>query len=352
MRTRVKHYHELTSIKRERTLPLDGDVLVRRMQKVSPTDVIVSARMAPEFLLIDIAQGLRVSPEKADELLQRRSGEELVKGDLIAGPVGIFNRVIRAAQPGQIKIAGEGKVLYEIESPAFELQSGMEGTITNIIPERGAIIETRGALVQGVWGNGKITYGIMQQVSNNPLQELIPEQLNIGFRGIIITAGFCRNPNVLEAAGNIPVKGLILGSMSSALIPLAKMADYPILVIDGFGTKPMNRAAQRIITANMDKNVALNAQEYDPFQGTFPEVIISHNTQSDPNQPSETSPLKAGKRVIIVNGLLASKTGKIEALPSRKRSLPSGISTQVASVRLSGDELVDVPLDNLEIIED
>lgn len=352
MRSRVKHFHELTSIKRERVLPLAGDVMVRRMQKVSPTDVIVSARMAPEFLLIDVAQGLRVPPEKADELLQRRSGEELVKGDLIAGPVGIFNRVIRAAQSGQIKIAGEGKVLYEIESPTYELQSGMEGTVTNIIPERGAIIETRGALVQGVWGNGKITYGIMQQISNDLLQELVPEQLNIGHRGIIIAAGFLRNPNVLEAAGNIPIKGLILGSISSTLIPLAKMADYPILIIDGFGTKPMNRAAQRIITVNKDKNVALNAQEYNPFQGTFPEVIISHTTQSDPDRPPETSSLKAGKRVIIVNGLLASKTGKIESIPSRKRSLPSGISAQVASIRLSGDELVDVPLDNLEIIED
>lgn len=352
MTTKVKHFHELTSIKRERVLPVAGDVMVRRMQKVAPNDVIVAARMAPEFLLIDVAQGLRVPPSKADELLQRRSGEELVKGDLIAGPVGIFNRVIRAAQSGQIKIAGEGKVLYEIESAIYELQAGMEGTITNIIPERGAIIETRGALVQGVWGNGKITYGIMQQISNDMLQELVPEQLNIGFRGIIIAAGFCRNPNVLEAAGNIPVKGLILGSMSSALIPLAKMADYPILVIDGFGTKPINRAAQNIITANKDKNVALNAQEYDPFKGNFPEVIISHTTQSDPERPLETDALKAGKRVIIVNGLLASRTGKIEEIISKKRTLPSGISTQVASVSLSGDQLVEVPLINLEIIKD
>ena len=351
MTTKIKHYHELTSIKRERVLPVPGDVLVRRMQKVSPTDVIVVASMAPEFVLIDVAQGLRVTPIKADELLQRRSGEELVKGDIIAGPVGVFKRVIRAPQSGRVKIAGEGKVLYEIESPVFELQAGMEGTVTNIIPERGAIIETRGALVQGVWGNGKITYGIIQPVSSDLLQELVPEQLNIGFRGAIITAGFLRNPNVLEAAGSIPIKGLVLGSMSSNLIPQAKKADFPIMVIDGFGRKPLNKAAERVLIANKDKNVALNAQLYDPFQGNYPEVIISQTTKSNPDLPPETDTLKAGKTVIIVNGLLSSRIGKIEGILPQKRILPSGISTRVASVNLGGDEMVEIPLTNLEVIE-
>ena len=352
MITRVKHYHELTSIKRERVLPVPGEVLVRRMQKVAPTDVIVVAPMAPEFILFDIAQGLRVPPAKADELLLRRSGEELVKGDIIAGPVGMLKRVIRAPRSGLVKIAGEGKVLFEVESPTYELQSGMEGTVTNIIPERGAIIETRGALVQGIWGNDKITYGIMQPVSSDLLQELVPEQLNIGFRGTIITAGFCRNPNVLEAASNIPIKGLILGRMSSALIPLAKAADFPIMVIDGFGAKPMNRVAEKIIISNKDKNVALNAQIYDPFMGNYPELIISHTTIADLDTPIETDTLKAGKKVIINNGLLASRIGKIEGILPQKRTLPSGISTRVASVSLGGGEITEIPLTNMEIIEE
>jgi len=350
MITKVKQYHELTSIKRERVLPVAGDVLVRRMQKVAPNDVIVVAPLAPEFILIDIAQGLRVSPSKADELLQRQAGEELVKGDIIAGPVGIFKRVVRAPQAGRVKIAGEGKVLFEVDAPAYELQAGMEGTVTNIIPERGAIIETRGALVQGIWGNGKITYGILQPVSSDLLQELVPEQLNIGFRGTIISAGFCRNPNVLETAGNIPIRGMILGSMSSALIPLAKSADFPIMLIDGFGNKPMNRAAESILIANKDKNIALNAQVYDPFQGNYPEVIITQLTKSDPDLPPTTDSLKTGKKVIIVNGLLASRIGKIEEILPHKRILPSGISTRVASVILSGEEVVEIPLTNLEII--
>jgi hypothetical protein len=351
MTYKVKQYHALTSIKRERILPVAGSVLVRRMQKVSPTDVIVVAPMAPEYILLDIARGLNVTPDRADELLQREAGEDLAKGDIIAGPVGVLQRVIRAPQNGQIRIAGEGKVLFEVASAPFELQAGMEGTVTNVIPERGAIIESRGSLVQGVWGNGKITYGVIQPVSNDLLKELVPEQLNISFRGTIITAGFVRNPEVLEVAGSIPIKGMILGSMSSSLIPAAKKADFPIMLVDGFGTAPMNRVAENILIANKDKNVALNAQKCDPFLGNFPEVIINQSTNRDLEDPRETESLRAGKQVIIINGPLATRIGKVESIFSKKKTLPSGIDAQVAELILSNEEKAEVPLTNLEIIK-
>lgn len=348
---KVKQIHAMISIKRERVLPVPGHVLVRRMQKVAPTDVIVVAPMTPRFILLDIAQGLNVTPARADELLQRQSGDELVKGDVIAGPVGIFKRVIRAPDPGIIKIAGEGKVLYEISSPDHELQAGMDGTVTNIIPERGAIIETKGALIQGVWGNGRIAYGVVQPVSNDLLQELVPEQLNIGYRGVIITAGYCRNPDVLEAAGNIPVKGLILGTISSDLIPLANSVDYPIMVVDGFGDHPMNRAAEEILVANKDRNIALNAQRLDPFLGNYPEVIISQTAHADTELPSEAETLRAGKKVIIINGPNKNKIGKIEIILPRKQKLASGIETKVAEVSFPNDQRAAVPLNNLEIMK-
>jgi hypothetical protein len=350
MLTKIRHIHGHTNIKRERVLPVAGQVLVRRMQKVGPADVVVVAALTPQFMLLDIAQGLNVSSAKADELLQREPGDDLVKGDVIAGPVGLFQRVVRATHPGQIRIAGEGKVLYEVSSPAFELQAGMEGTVTNIIPERGAIIETNGALIQGVWGNGKVTYGVIQPVSSDLLQELVPEQINIGFRGAIIIAGYCRNPDVLEAARGVPIKGLVLGSMEAELLPQARSMDYPILVVDGFGEKPMNRVAEAILSANKDKNVALNAQPYHPQKGEFPELIISLSSKTDSDVPEEAQSVKKGNKVIITNGPEVSSIGTIEAFYPGKYKLPNGIETHLAVVALPNEKRLAVPLTNLEII--
>ncbi|MCJ7718072.1 MAG: hypothetical protein MUO54_16345 [Anaerolineales bacterium] len=351
MLSKVRHIHALTSIRRERVLPQAGHVLVRRLQKVTPTDVIVIASLNPKYILFEIALGLNVTPVRADELLQRRAGDDLTKGDVIAGPVGLFQRVIRAPQSGVVRIAGEGKVLFEISSPPFELQAGMEGTVTNIIPERGAIIETRGALIQGVWGNGNITYGVMQPVSNNLNQELLAEQINISFRGAILAAGYCSKPDVLKIAATIPIKGLVLGSISSDLLQTAQAMKYPILVIDGFGTKPMNSEAEEILVANKDRNVALNAQVYDPFTGKVPEIIISQPNQPEPELPIESESLVSGKRVIIVNGSQAPQIGKIDLIHSRKKVLPSGIETRTAEVIFGNEKRATISLTNFEILK-
>jgi len=352
MLSKVKHIHKLINIRRERVLPIEGHVMVRRMQKVAPTDVIVIAPLNPKYILLEIAHGLNVTPARADELLQRRAGDELAKGDIIAGPVGLFQRVIRAPHSGLVRIAGEGKVLFEISSPPLELQAGIEGTITNIIPERGAIIETRGALIQGIWGNGNITYGVVQPVSNNLNQELLADQINIGFRGTILAAGYCSNPNVLEVAATIPIKGLVLGSISSAVLPTAKSMNYPILVIDGFGTKPMNTAAEEILVANKDRNVVLHAQVYDPWSGKYPEIIISQPNQPEPNLPIESEPLSSGKRVIIVNGSQSPQIGTIDFIHSRIKVLSSGIETRAAEVTYGNEKRATIPLSNVEILRE
>jgi hypothetical protein len=258
--------------------------------------------------------------------------------------------VIRAPFPGQIRIAGEGKVLYEVNTPDHELQAGLEGTVTNIIPDRGAIIETQGAFIQGVWGNGKIAYGVIQSVSNDLLQELVVEQLNISFRGTIITAGFCKDPEVLQTAASLPIKGLILGSMTADLIPRANSMDYPIMVIDGFGDRPMNKAAENVLAANKDKNVALNTQMFDPFNGVFPEVVISHSGKSDSSLPTEAETLRPGKRVIIINGTEKNQVGTIETIHLNKKKLSNDIETYVAVVELANDRRASIPLTNLEIL--
>ena len=158
--------------------------------------------------------------------------------------------------------------------------------------------------------------------------------------------------DLLEAAGIVPVKGLILGSMSANLIPLAKKMDYPIMIVDGFRETPMNKAAEKILIENKDKNIALNAQELDTFQGKFPEGIISQSSTTEPELPSEDETLKAGKKVIIINGPQAPQIGEIEKIISGKQVLSSGVETQLAEVTLANDKSTIIPLTNLEIIND
>ena len=347
----TKHILPRTNIRRERILPQLGRVVARRMQKVVPTDVVAEANLEPEHIMIDLTQGLNVSPAKANDLLQRQAGDVLSKGDVIAGPVGLFQRVVRAPADCEVKIAGEGKVLLEKDTPSYQLLAGMKGTVTNIIPERGVIIETVGALIQGVWGNGKIAHGVMQRLSKDLEGEVQAKQVDISFRGAIAIGGYCKDPEFFSTAASIPIKGLILGSMSSALIPAARKMEYPIIIIDGFGQKPMNTLASRLLITNEEKEISLNAQEYNRTTGKYPEAIISLPSPDNFDVPKDTDEFSVGKKVYVDSGPYATRIGTIEVIPLKTYTFASGIQTQAAEIALDGNERAWIPLKNLEIIE-
>jgi hypothetical protein len=80
MLAQVTHILPLTSIRRERTLPVSGKVVVRSGQTVSATDIIVEADLHPQHRLIDVGQGLGLPNTKIDRYIQVKAGYQLTKG--------------------------------------------------------------------------------------------------------------------------------------------------------------------------------------------------------------------------------------------------------------------------------
>ena len=149
------HILPLTTIVRERTLPVAGKVNARVNQRVNPTDVIAEANFAREHVLLDVARSFGVSAIAADKMIRVNEGDRLTEGALVAEKRGIFARTIRAPRAGRVMVAGGGQVLMEVGDTRVELRAGLPGMVTQVIAERGVVIRTAGALVQGVWGNGR-----------------------------------------------------------------------------------------------------------------------------------------------------------------------------------------------------
>ena len=98
----------------------------------------------------------------------------------------------------------------------------------------------------------------------------------------MIIAGQCKDAETLEAAAELPVRGLILSSLFPSLLPLAREMRYPIILTDGFGSMPMNSAAYRLLTTNIKREATLNAETFDRYRGGRPEVIIPLPVSSEP----------------------------------------------------------------------
>jgi len=202
----VRHILPVTTIRRERLLPMPGRVVVRRGQKLNPGDAIAEAHLAPEHILLDVERGLGLRASEIDEYVQREAGELVSEGDIISGPVGMARRVVRAPHSGRVILIRDGKVLLEIDSPPFVLRAGLPGVVSALIPDRGAIIDGTGALIQGVWGNGRVDYGLLHVLAKTAEDLLTPDHLDETMRGSVILAGFCGEAEVFKAAGELPLR--------------------------------------------------------------------------------------------------------------------------------------------------
>jgi hypothetical protein len=347
----VTHILPLTTIRRERMLPVPGRVVVRKGQKVVSTDVIAEAKLNPEHLLLDISRGLGLPEEEADRHLHCKAGMQVNEGDVLAGPVGFTKRVVRAPRNGKVIVVGSGQVMLQLDSPPDELRAGIPGTVTALVDERGAVIETTGALIQGVWGNGRVDYGLMYVLLQSPDETLTPDRLDVSMRGSVVLGGHCDDVEVLRAAAGLPVRGLILASMDAALLPYALRARFPVILLEGFGKIPLNAAAYRLLTTNERRDVALNAEPWDRYRGIRPEVIIPLPAAGELPLPQDGGTYEAGQQVRVVQSAHHGAIGKIEALPPGPILLQNGIKARCAEIQLESGDKVVIPLTNLEVLK-
>ena len=346
----VNHILPLTTIERERALPVSGNVIAKLNQKVSSTDVIAEATWSREHLLIDVARGLSISANAADRLIRVKVNDKVAEGAEIAIGKGVMARTIRAPRGGRVVAVGGGQVLMETGDASIQLRAGIPGTIVQIIPNRGALIRTVGALIQGTWGNGRIETGLLFNLTENPADVLTASRLDVSLRGSIILAGIIRDAETLRTAAELPVRGLILSSISPGLLSAAQQLRFPILAIDGFGQVPMNSAAYKLLTTNAKRDVTINAEAFNRYTGARPEVIIPLPVSQEPPPPTDVDTLETGQTVRLRRSPHAGEIGTLTKLHPGMSSLPSGLRAPAGDVKLENGEQILVPLVNLEIV--
>ena len=346
----VLHVLPLATIIRERTLPVAGKVNVHVNQRVNPTDVIAEASFAREHVLLDVARTFGVSATAADKMIRVKEGDRLAQGALVAEGRGLFARSIKAPRAGRVMIAGGGQVLMEVGDTRVELRAGLPGVVTQVLPERGVVIRTAGALIQGVWGNGRIDNGLMVSLLEKPDDVLNASRLDVSLRGSVILGGHVRDLETLKAAAELPVRGLILSSLLSPLIVSAYQMRYPVILTDGFGAMPMNSAAFRLLTTNNKREATVNAEHFDRYSGNRPEVIIPLPVSTEPPEPNNFEAFSVGQTVRLRRPPNAGMIGSLSSLPAGLSTLLTGLRAPAAEIKLENGETLLVPLVNLEVV--
>lgn len=348
----VIHILPLATVVRERNLPVPGQVVVHLDQKVSPTDVVAETKFSQQHDLVDVARQLDLASDEADVLIRCREGDAVSDGQVIARGSGLIPRLVKVPRAGKVLKIANGSVLIEINSPLFKVLAGLPGTITRVVSDLGVVITAYGSLIQGVWGNNRVDMGLLlpspQMNSSGDILEA--KHLDMSLRGAILLAGYINDVRSLQAAVDLPLRGLILGSLSSDLLSLALQAPFPIVLTEGFGHHPMNPVAYKLISTNVNRNISLNGSPFNRFNGTRPEVFIPLPVSQPPPQGNDSDELSGGKQVRIRRNPNMFEVGILTSLLPGLTQFPSGLRLPAAEVQLESGQKVKIPLANLEIL--
>ncbi len=346
----VTHVLPLTIIRRTRLLPLPGKVTVRAGQKVSPNDTVAETTLNADYLLIDIARALGLSADKADAALSCHAGDALAQNDILAGPVGVFRRMLRSPRDGKVIVAGGGQVLLELAAKPFALKAGLPGEVVELIPDRGVTIEATGGLVQAAWGNGKSDFGVLNVLVKDAVELLTTKDIDVSMRGGIVMGGHCESEEVIRMAETMSLRGLILVSAAAALAPAMMMTSLPILILEGFGRRTLYPPAHKLLVSADRRDVALLAENGDVYQEARPELVIPGPATSYIAPPPDTAKLEVGSAVRIIRAPAAGAAGTVTALKVGS-VFPGGLKAQAAEVKLDNGSVLNVPVANLEIMQ-
>jgi len=342
----------LTVVRRKRVLPVPGQVLVEIGDRVDPQQIVAEAALPGEFRIVPVARLLSVSPRRAARMMRVKPGDAVEAGQVIAMRRGLSRLAVRSPIAGRVTASGAGRVLIEADSPTLQLPANLYGEVAAVIEGLGAVIVSRGAVVQGVWGNGAEGFGVLRCLVKSPDEPLLAKMVDASCHGAVLVGGAGLEEGVFERAAEMDVRGIVLGGLPAALLARARQTRCAIVATEGIGALPMATPLFRILSTNDGREAAVNGSMRLRAGVVRPEVIVPLPAEATSTSSTTEigAPLAVGMRVRIVRAPHLGATGTVAALPPRARSIETGARVRGAEVDIGLEAPVFVPLANLEVL--
>lgn len=356
-------------VRRTRRLPIKGEVFVKTGDKVEPHQVIAQAMLPGILQTIKLADKMGMEPKDVVEFVKVKPGDPVTKGTLVAEGkkmFGIFKApTVESEYEGTVESVSDitGNLLVREPSIPVSIDAYLKGSVVDVLPEEGAVIETRGAMVQGIFGVGGERLGTIEVRATEPDQILEADMIHDSDAGKILVGGAGFTYSALEKAANSGVVGLVAGGVRDqdlkeflgyeigVAITGTEAIPLSILVTEGFGYLPMAMRTFELLKALQGKVASMNGATQIRAGVIRPELVVPNEAASGqaPVQQSGGE-LKEGTPIRIIREPYFGLLGTVTALPAHLVVLESGTEVRVLRAKLSDGQEVTVPRANVEII--
>jgi hypothetical protein len=363
---------EKTLVRKERRLPLKGEVVVQKGQKVGGEVIVARTSLPGNVTTVNVAGLLGVPAEDIKMMMSKKVNDPVKKDEPIAqskGFFGMFKAVVKSPIDGTVESASDitGQVILREAPKPVQVAAYIDGLVSDIFPEEGVVVETEASLIQGIFGIGGETRGIIFPIAKSTDEPLTANDINETHKGKIIIGGSIVDEPALVKARVVGAKGVVVGGIEDST--LKKFLGYDIgvaitghekcgvsvMVTEGFGKMRMAEHAFKLINSLSGKMASMNGATQIRAGVIRPELIVpidKKDTSKSTVYKKLEGGLVIGSLVRIIREPNFGMIGKVTGLPVELRTIETESKVRVLEVEIENGKKVFLPRANVEIIEE
>ncbi len=354
----------------ERRLPLKGEVLVKEGERVAWDQMVARTDLPGRVEMVNLANKLSVGPSEVEERLFKKVGDPIEKGEELArskGFFGWFQTPFRSPITGRLESvsAASGQVILRSPPRPISMSAYVDGVIEAVEPGQGVTVKTFGSLIQGIFGLGGETSGVLECVVKQADESLAAGDLAAEHKGKVLVVGKIATAEMVRRAASLGVSALIAGGIDDAdvrellgydlgvAITGNERLGVTLVVTEGFGALSVAGKTFGLLKERSGARASVSGATQIRAGVIRPEIIVT-DLESDWEKQTEEPPdlelaIDAPVRLIREPGF--GRLAKVVGLPVQPERIPSGARVRVAEVELSDGSRFRVPRANLELIE-
>jgi len=342
-----------TRLRRKVMLPEEalGSVQVKPNQPVDIRDRVARGIIPANYHIIEAQKILRLRrPEQLDELMLKRRRDRVQADEALAGKSADSGRRVLSPVTGVVVFVGDGRIVVQEVPQVVTMEAGVSGRVVEILERRGGVIEANGALIQGVWGNGRDAVAVLRMAPEEGIETIPLDTLDTLYKGEIVVTRHPLTEKALEVAEIRGFDGIIAPSMSAGLLKKVETLDLPVMLTAGFGNILMSSGTLAILSELDGRQAALDAAALGQYSSRRPQVVINRPISAEElSARAGQIALKTGMRVRITREPYLGQIGTIVEIPQQPLPLPNGLRVPCALVDVLETEPVAIPFVNIEL---
>jgi len=360
-----------TILKKDRILPIKGEVVVKVGDKVKAEDVVAKTDLPGDVQPINIGNKLGVPPSEVEPNMIKKEGEKIKKDEIIAQTksfFGLFKSSVKSPVTGTIENISSitGQVLLREPPVPIDVKAFVDGVVTKVYEKEGVQIENKSAYIQGIFGIGGEITGEIKVLVEAPDQELLPEQIDNSCTGKIIIGGSMVRLAAIKKAIQVNAKGIVVGGIDDqdlkdllgfdigVAITGHEEIGLTLVLTEGFGPIKMATKTFDILKQFEGYKASMHGKTQIRAGVMRPEIIIPIPFKEDElkEKPKSFTGLKIGSIVRIIRQPHFGEICTVTALPEELVVVESETKVRVLKAKMEDGIEVTIPRANVEAIED